>query len=145
MFWKTNAILVQTPTRDYTLGQLEEFFSDLKLPLGWEMRKDILNYTTNFTPPGVEVHCLYGKNVNTVDRIKYRKSAIPTPTEIPKLIYGDGDGTVNIRSLEACLKWRTFQNQPVVAQSFDKVDHMGVLNDKRVLNYLENILHPNEI
>lgn len=142
LFWKTNEVLVRAKSRDYTFGQLEDFFIDLNHTMGWEMRKDSMNYTTNFTPPGVEVHCLYGRNVSSVESIHYKKSPIATASEIPELIYGDGDGTVNIRSLEACLKWRTLQTQPVIVQAFDNVDHMGILSDKRVLSYIENVLNP---
>ena len=31
----------------------------------------------------------------------------------PKVIYGNGDGTVNLRSLKVCLDWRTKQGQMV--------------------------------
>lgn len=37
-------------------------------PIGWEMRKDTEKFTEDFTPPGVEVHCLYGSGVDTVER-----------------------------------------------------------------------------
>lgn len=37
-------------------------------PNGWEMRKDTEPYQLNFQPPGVEVHCLYGVNVTTVEK-----------------------------------------------------------------------------
>lgn len=40
---------------------------------------------------------------------------------------GDGDGTVNVRSLAACSKWTKEQSQPVYVQDFPKRDHMAVL------------------
>ena len=40
---------------------------------------------------------------------------------------GDGDGTVNVRSLAACSKWTHEQSQPVYVQAFPKRDHMAVL------------------
>lgn len=42
------------------------FNRDLGVPDAWEMRKDVLQYT-DFTPPNVEVHCMYGSNVPTVE------------------------------------------------------------------------------
>lgn len=41
--------------------------SDIGYPNGWEMRKDTLPYT-DFTAPGVEVHCMYGEGLPTVER-----------------------------------------------------------------------------
>jgi hypothetical protein len=40
---------------------------------------------------------------------------------------GDGDGTVNVRSLAACSKWVNEQPQSVYVQAFPKRDHMAVL------------------
>lgn len=67
LFWKNDEVLVVTKSRNYTFGQLEEFFRDLQYPVGWEMRKDTLPYSKDFSPPGVEVHCLWGHNVDTVE------------------------------------------------------------------------------
>jgi len=35
---------------------------------GWEMRKDTIRYSQNFSPPDVELHCLYGDGIDTVER-----------------------------------------------------------------------------
>jgi lysophospholipase-3 len=43
-------------------------FRAIEYPVGWEMRKDVERYSVEFQPPGVEVHCLHGYGVNTVDR-----------------------------------------------------------------------------
>lgn len=42
--------------------------SDMELPNAWEMRKDVQKYTMDFQAPGVEVHCIYGYNISTVER-----------------------------------------------------------------------------
>ena len=41
---------------------------------------------------------------------------------------GDGDGTVNVRSLSACSKWATEQKQAVYIRPFPTRDHMAVLS-----------------
>lgn len=140
LFWKTDEVLVETTSRTYTFGQMEEFFRDLQYPTGWEMRKDTIEYSTNFTPPGVEIHCIYGSNVSTVERIRYKKSDIPDG--IPELIYGDGDGTVNTRSLTAFSNWEMLQTQPVSSLSLPNVDHMNILSDIKVINYIVDLLTP---
>lgn len=67
-FWKPEEVLVRTRTRNYTYSQLSEFFDDLGYPNGWEMRKDQQKFVEDFTAPNVEVHCLYGSQINTVER-----------------------------------------------------------------------------
>lgn len=58
----------------------------------------------------------------------------------PKIDYGDGDGTVNIRSLMGCTKWATTQTQDVYHQVFSDADHMKILRDERVLEYIVQLM-----
>lgn len=43
-------------------------FRDIGVPNAWEFRKDNEKYQLDFTAPGVEVHCLYGSKVQTVEK-----------------------------------------------------------------------------
>lgn len=120
------------------------------------MRKDTISYQLNFQPPGVEVHCLYGANVNTVERYNrcynlinflsqffFRLYYKPGTwlSDYPTLIYGDGDGTVNRRSLEGCLHWQNLQKQKIHGLALPKVDHMEILHDKNVLKYIADLVN----
>lgn len=58
----------------------------------------------------------------------------------PQLINGDGDGTVNMRSLEGCLHWQGKMKKKVYPQAFSKVDHTGILSSNDVLAYVEKVL-----
>jgi len=58
----------------------------------------------------------------------------------PQLIAGDGDGTVNIRSLEACAHWQQSQKQKIYYQGFPGVDHTNILKNSSVLAYITTIL-----
>lgn len=105
------------------------------------MRKDLLQFT-EFTPPGVEVHCLYGKDVPTVERLNYTKTAY-VDGATPQLQMGQGDGTVNLRSLSACGTWtgmREMRGKNVTTLALSQVDHMQVLSDRRVVQYVLNTL-----
>lgn len=66
-FWKPDEVLVKKPSRNYTYSQLKEFFDDIDYPTGWEMRKDNLKYVENFDAPNVEIHCIYGTGLQTVE------------------------------------------------------------------------------
>uniref|UniRef100_A0A1B6CCH8 Group XV phospholipase A2 n=1 Tax=Clastoptera arizonana TaxID=38151 RepID=A0A1B6CCH8_9HEMI len=137
-FWNSSETLIETDTKNYTIDDLQDYFFDIDYPLAWEMWKDVEPYTRDFTAPGVEVHCLHGVGVQTVDRLAYKKGKFPYG--YPNFVYGDGDGTVNLRSLEGCLQWKTQQKQPVYHQTFSKMDHMDILSDGRILQYITSLL-----
>lgn len=139
LFWKPDEVLVQTERKNFTLGNLKEFFDSIEYPNGWEMRKDTEPYQLNFTPPGVELHCLYGVSVPTVEQLYYKPGT--WLDGYPTLINGDGDGTVNRRSLEGCLKWETLQKQKVYSKAIPNVDHMKILSDKSVLDYIGGLIN----
>lgn len=61
----------------------------------------------------------------------------------PMLIPGDGDGTVNKRSLEACTYWKGKQKQKIYHQPFPRVNHMKILSNKDVLEYIHTVLNFN--
>lgn len=59
---------------------------------------------------------------------------------------GDGDGTVNARSLKSCEMWsgtKAQREKTVHSIELPGADHMGILSDKRVLKYVLSILVPN--
>lgn len=61
----------------------------------------------------------------------------------PTLLNGDGDGTVNLRSLQGCLNWRTLQKQKIYGRELPKVDHLQILHDSSTLNYITDIVKGN--
>lgn len=132
LFWKPNSVLAKTRNRVYTLKNIQEFFDDLDFSDGWEMYKDAMPYMLNFTAPGVEVHCIYGTKVDTVESLNFSNTDDITGT--PTYETGDGDGTINRRSLEACRHWNGEQKQPVVLKSYAGNDHMGILANLTVLD-----------
>ncbi|KAJ8958547.1 hypothetical protein NQ314_006386 [Rhamnusium bicolor] len=138
LFWKPDEILVQTEKKNYTINDMQDFFKGISFPDGWEMRKDTEPYQLNYNPPGVEVHCLYGVNVNTVEKLYYKPGT--WLDGYPTLIYGDGDGTVNRRSLEGCRHWQSIQKQKVFTKELTKIDHLQILHDKSTLDYITGLI-----
>lgn len=125
------------------------------------MKKDVEKYT-DFTPPGVEIHCLHGSMVDTVEksingnlhcanrnqfssfsfRLYYPKTS-DLVDGAPTLMNGDGDGTVNLRSLEACTHWIGMKEQfgkNISTLKLPGVDHMGILSDNRIVQYVLGVL-----
>lgn len=143
LFWKPDEVLVQTEKQNFTLSNLQEFFEEISFTDGWEMRKDLEPYQVNFKPPGVEVHCLYGVGVPTVERLYYKPGSWLDGS--PTLVYGDGDVTVNRRSLEGCHHWRTLQKQKVFYEALPSVDHLAILHSNLTLQYVAGLVrsdHP---
>ncbi|XP_023023539.2 lysosomal phospholipase A and acyltransferase [Leptinotarsa decemlineata] len=138
LFWKPNEVLVQTDKKNFTINDLEEFFQGVGYPDGWEMRKDTEPFQLNFKPPGVEVHCLYGVGVTTVEKLYYKPGTFLDG--YPTLLTGDGDGTVNRRSLEGCIHWQKLQKQKVYVKELPKVDHLQILHDKTTQDYIANLM-----
>ncbi|KAK6623003.1 hypothetical protein RUM43_008855 [Polyplax serrata] len=137
--WKENEVLVETDKKNYTVNDFEDFFRDINYEIGWEMYKDVLPFKDHLTAPGVEVHCLHGYGVDTTEKLFYKPREFPSA--YPTLVKGAGDGTVNERSLEACLHWKNLQKQKVYHQPFPKVDHMNILRNQNVLNYISQLLN----
>lgn len=138
LLWKPNEVMVRSLTRTYTMAELKDFFQDLDYMNGWEMRQDTLEYSLNFTAPGVELHCLFGSGFNTVESLNYEKTYDFSGK--PTLVYGDGDGTVNRRSLEACRHWSSQQKQPIFMREFPGADHMTILANLSVLDTIIKVL-----
>ncbi|EDW04165.1 phospholipase A2 group XV [Drosophila grimshawi] len=138
LFWKPSEVLAMTPSKNYTMAQLEQFFTDIDYKTGWEMRKDTMRYTQNFSPPDVELHCIYGDGISTVERLQYKKDNIAGET--PKLIMGVGDGTVNQRSLRACQHWSGQSSSQISTLALQGVDHMGVLTNQDVYQYIRTVM-----
>ncbi|KAJ8867356.1 hypothetical protein PR048_031157 [Dryococelus australis] len=138
-FWDDNELLVQTDDRNYTIHDLRQYLVDIDYEVGWEMRLDVQKYADDFSPPGVEVHCLQGYGVDTIDRLVFGKGKFPDG--YPSFVYGDGDGTVNNRSLEGCVQWRNAQPQRIYHQAFPNANHMSILRDDRVVAYISALVH----
>ncbi|KAK3608072.1 hypothetical protein CHS0354_031058 [Potamilus streckersoni] len=137
-FWTSTEILVSSPFRNYTVNDYSEFFIDVDFPDGYLMRKDTEHLIHPLKAPGVELHCLHGNHVDTPGQLIYTKTNWPNAE--PEVIQDDGDGTVNIRSLQGCLTFQGKQAQPVHYQIFPKAEHMEILVRKDVIAYIQNVL-----
>ena len=130
-------VIIQTANQNYSLSNLKKFFLDIGYP-------DAINITGQVPPvwindpPNVTLYCLYGTGLDTPEKFLYGTNEFPDT--FPKTIFGDGDGTVNIRSLRACHSFVGKQKQEVVIKSFTKAEHMGIIGDSRVIEYVKNLV-----
>jgi len=129
-FWSEDEVLVQTAERNYTRKDYKEFFDDLKEPNAWFMRQDTENLIAGLPPPNVEVFCLHGTGVDTTEKMVYSQGEFPG-TDPSLIIKGNGDGTVNYRSLIGCTRWVGQQKHPVTHHEFKGVDHLQILREDK--------------
>ena len=77
---------------------------------------------------GVPIYCFYSGGVPTAERLVYDSMSMIRGSE-PRLETGDGDGTVNLRSLEACRRWMDVQQRhPVNVTYYPGVEHKALLH-----------------
>ncbi|KAL5847200.1 hypothetical protein ACOSQ3_010724 [Xanthoceras sorbifolium] len=108
----TEKPLVITTNASYSAQDIPEFLNDIGFPQG------VRPYTSRIFPlveelaaPEVPVTCIIGSGVRTPETIFYGKAGFD---ERPDIVYGDGDGTVNMVSLLALESlWADNKNQPL--------------------------------
>lgn len=87
--------------KDILASEVAEVFKKL----GDNNASSMLSFAQTFTPttdPGIPVHCVIAHNVQTA-----RLLDLDDKGKVTGLTNGDGDGTVNIESLEVCTRWKS--------------------------------------
>ncbi|KAF7660139.1 hypothetical protein LDENG_00287370 [Lucifuga dentata] len=135
--WPSDQVLVQTPTTNYTVRDYKRFFSDIGFEDGWLMRQDTESLVADLTPPGVAVHCLYGSGFPTSQAFQYSDKF---PDVDPKVVNGDGDGTVNLQSAIQCQRWIGKQKQPVKLLELPGNEHVAMLLNNTTVAYIKSVL-----
>lgn len=139
-FWDANEILVSRPGRNYTVNDYEQFFRDLNYEDGYELRKNTEFLVYDMKPPQVELHCLYGVNLKTPESFIYTKESA-WPDSQPSVVYGDGDGTVNLRSLLGYRRWIGKQSQPIAYKEISGAEHVATLRNQEVIDYILRLVY----
>ncbi|XP_028595404.2 lysosomal phospholipase A and acyltransferase [Podarcis muralis] len=134
--WSPEKILVSTPFANYTIQDYQKFYTDIGFEDGWLMRTETESLVYNMIPPGVRIHCLYGTGVETPESFFYDTF----PDKDPKIFYGDGDGTVNLRSALQCQKWVGQQKQNVTLYELPGSEHIEMLYDANTISYVKKVL-----
>ena len=126
--------LVEAQNINITKKNFEEFYKLLKSDHGLGLWHDTKDLIKDLKAPKVEVFCIYSHGLDTVEKLGYYQF----PDSSLVKIYGDGDNTVNLKSLEACKSWRDKQKQPVHTKSFYRLDHLGILYNDQVVKHVQN-------
>lgn len=128
--------LVETENNNYTLANIEGLFKEFKLDDALEIYKLAYPISKNLKAPQVELWCLYTEGIDTPQALK-----LVNDNRDPILFYGDGDGTVNLNSLESCKYFK--QEQPIQAASFPGITHIKSLRSPGLVKYIASIIQQN--
>jgi len=135
-FWSSSDVILTTPLRNYTVDDYPDLFDDISYPDGRQKLEAIETEEYNFTDGelGVAIYCFYSNGVPTPQRLIY-DSMSTFPDGEPVLEMGDGDGTVNVRSLEACRRWRDVQrHHQVNVKHYSGIGHRDLLHHPALID-----------
>ncbi|CAH8450141.1 unnamed protein product [Schistosoma rodhaini] len=137
--WPSNEKLIITPNKNYSAHDLKALFDDISFPQAYAIMNETKSVFDPYErPTDIDVYCIYSINIPTISQMIFKtpgpyRSAFPN--QIPTLKYGDGDGTVPLKSLSVCNKW-DYVNLAVLEQT----SHEDIVQDDRFLKYLMKLL-----
>lgn len=131
--FRSDRVLVQTPEVNYTLQNFDQLFLAANMSDQLEMWRDTRAIAVSLKAPNVELWCLYGSGAETPEKISYSG---PISGGSFQEVYGDGDGTVNLESLQACEGFASEQEKPVYTRMFKGVDHIDILRGSEAANFI---------
>ncbi|GFP98986.1 lecithin-cholesterol acyltransferase-like 1 [Phtheirospermum japonicum] len=131
--FRTTQSLVITPNASYSSSDIAEFLHDIGFSEGVHPYKTrILPMVESLPAPRVPVTCVVGSGVKTPETLFYGECGFDMQ---PEVVYGDGDGTVNMISLLALRSvWEGRENQSVKVIDVPGVSHTYILKDKSSLD-----------
>lgn len=120
--------LVITPTATYSAYDIPQFLNDIGFPQGvYPFETRILPLMEKLIAPGVPITCIFGSGIRTPETLFYGENGFD---EQPEILYGEGDGTVNMLSLLALESlWANMKNQTLKAIKVRGASHTSILKD----------------
>eukprot|EP00811_Abedinium_folium_P037225 NODE_9860_length_1394_cov_3.826361.p3 GENE.NODE_9860_length_1394_cov_3.826361~~NODE_9860_length_1394_cov_3.826361.p3 ORF type:complete len:141 (+),score=35.32 NODE_9860_length_1394_cov_3.826361:815-1237(+) len=91
------------------------------------------------TDPGVPAHCVFGSNVQTMV-FPLRFATIDSLDTMTGITFGNGDGTVQLPSLEICERW----SSTVRTYRFTDMQHGRSVETEQLANIIEAVALNNE-
>ncbi|CAN6315398.1 unnamed protein product [Urochloa humidicola] len=140
VFGNTTLVVSRGHNRSYSAKNMTQFLRDIGFEEGVEPYRTRIRPLVEALPePGVPVTCLVGTGADTVESLVYGEAGFEEPPE--EVVYGDGDGTVNLASLVGPIKaWSDSPAQVVEVVELPGVSHSGILNDKSALEQIIRVV-----
>ena len=135
--WGDTEVVVTQPHRNYTVCDYEQLFRDIDYAEGILKFNEVKDINKGFPAPNVSTHCLCGVGTPTPMHYYYNHDF---PHLAPDHIDNtDGDGTVNVKSLEVCLRWKE-SSYGFQSKTFEGVDHGDMVKNETVFDEIAKII-----
>ena len=135
--WSSSDVVLTTPLRNYSVDDYRQLFDDIGYPEGRTKLDEIQTspvYQLLDRDLGVTIYCFYSGGVPTPERLIYDSMSTFPDSEV-RVAMGQGDGTVNLRSLEACGRWKHVQQQqPVNVKYYPDMEHHELLDKPQIIS-----------
>ncbi|KAF2324248.1 hypothetical protein GH714_011119 [Hevea brasiliensis] len=127
--------LVITPNTTYSAHEIAQFLENIGFSEGvYPYKSRILPLIEKTIAPGVPITCIIGSGVKTAETLLYRKNCYE---DQPEIVYGDGDGTVNMASLLALESlFAENKNQSLKVIRISGVSHTSILKQNIALDQI---------
>jgi pimeloyl-ACP methyl ester carboxylesterase len=135
-----NRTLVITEQKHYSASDMPEFFTDIGFSEGIACYKSkIRPLTEHLEAPRVPITLMFGTGISTPEMLVYGEGGFD---QQPKVIEGDGDGTVNFCSLSAVISdWSAAEGQTMKVVKIPQSTHTTILkNDDSIQKIVDEIL-----
>ncbi|XP_063679907.1 phospholipase A2 group XV-like [Bolinopsis microptera] len=129
--------LLYADGRNYTAHDYHDLLLESKVPKGDELYDLVKDLPLFVEDIGVDVHCIHGKDQSTPLHFRYGDDS-EFPDTQPITVNGDGDGTVNLRSLELCKKFKRLKSYKTVTGFL--ATHLEILQRKDVIQFIGDLL-----
>lgn len=129
----------QCDAKTYKASELPE----LLRKIGREGSADMMKYAHSVgttTDPGVPVHCIFGHNVQTFQKLAFHTSEDLEANEPAQVTLDDGDQTVDAASAEVCTRWPSTKK----VYRIPGVSHASMLDVEQVLDVITAVATNND-
>lgn len=129
-------VLIKTPIFSYKVADVGKVLQELNLTIASYWYDKLIDLVQPLNPLNdVLVDCLHGNNLPTQEQILFDKQS-EYPDGEYTTIYGNGDGTVNLESLDVCGQWKLMQPNLIKHIVIPNVSHTGIMSHKDTLTYI---------
>lgn len=126
-------IVFKTPEKNYTLNDYNLLFKKFGID-NYLFYKSIISNTQINKKLDVYTLFIYSKGVKTLERLSSYQDEY-------KEEFGDGDGTVNIQSLEHCLKYYHKDSLNTEIIVLNNIQHHKILKSQKLFDILEQFIN----
>jgi len=128
--------IISTPSKNYTASMNFELLTDIGANVTALIRKNNADDYNDLSHPGTNVYCIFGVELPTPHSFNFKSDNFSNMTAS----IGDGDGSIELESLEFCNQWiNQNPNYRVEVQQIPKAEHATMITDPDVVKYILSV------